>query len=77
LATRARIDEAFEAERQRALTVFQGRPATSDRKALARYFLAADDVNSAVLFRMLDGKPFDDLIWKNIRPEVESPRPSS
>jgi RNA ligase len=76
VATRARIDAAFEAERQRALTVFQGRPATSDRKALARYFLATEDANSAVLFRMLDGKPFDDLIWKNIRPEAETPRPS-
>jgi RNA ligase len=76
LATRARIDEALEAERQQALTVFAGRPATSDRKALAQYFLATDDANSAVLFRMLDGKPFDDLIWKNIRPEAETPRPS-
>jgi len=70
--TRASITQAFEDELQRATTVFQARPATSDRKTLARYFLASD-ANPAVLFRMLDERPFDDLIWKNIRPEAATP----
>lgn len=48
--------------------VFDARPDTSDRKTLAQYFLASD-ANPAVLFRLLDGKPCDDLIWKAIRPE--------
>jgi RNA ligase len=71
-ATRASIEQAFAEERERASKVFQARPQTSDRKALAQYFLASD-ANPAVLFRMLDSRPFDDLIWKNIRPAAETP----
>jgi RNA ligase len=72
VATRASITQAFEEEVQRTVTTFQARPETSDRKALAQYFLASD-ANPAVLFRMLDSRPFDDLIWKNIRPAAETP----
>jgi RNA ligase len=75
VATRARIKAAFEDETQRALAVFAGRPDTSERKALAEYFLASD-ANHTVLFKMLDGQPYDEVIWKNIRPPAEVPRPS-
>lgn len=41
------------------------------RKAFA---LAVKDFKyKSVLFRMLDDKPFDDLIWKVIRPEATKP----
>jgi RNA ligase len=75
VATRASITHAFEDEAQRALTAFQARPATSDRKTLAQYFLSSD-ANPAVLFRMLDGNSFEDLIWKNIRPAAQTPHPA-
>jgi RNA ligase len=75
VATRANIKEAFEDEQQRAATVFEARPATSERKELAEYFLASD-ADPAVLFRMLDERSFDELIWKNIRPGAETPRRS-
>jgi RNA ligase len=72
IATTASIEQAFAEERERASKAFQARPETSDRKALAQYFLSSD-ANPAVLFRMLDSRPFDDLIWKNIRPAAENP----
>ncbi len=71
-ATRASIEQAFADEHERASKVFQARPDTSDRKTLAQYFLCSD-ANPAVLFRMLDSRPFDDLIWKSIWPAAETP----
>ena len=75
VTTRTRIEEAFENEVRCARKAFEGRPDTSDRKTLAQYFLGSG-ANPSVLFRMLDAKPFDDLIWKNIRPASETPRSS-
>jgi RNA ligase len=71
-ATRADIQAACDVELGRALSVFEERPATADRKTLARYF-AQSDANTAVLFRMLDKRPFHDLIWKSVRPEPSPP----
>jgi RNA ligase len=68
---RASIQAAFDDELRRASTVFEQRPADADRKAIARYFLASD-ANPTVLFRMLDGSSFEDLIWKAIRPEAST-----
>lgn len=50
-----------------ATKVFADRPRDADRKALAAYFIASK-ANPAVLFKMLDGKPYEDLIWKAIKP---------
>jgi RNA ligase len=36
--------------------------------------LALDYRCSPVLFRMLDGKPYSDLIWKMVEPEYRTPR---
>lgn len=55
-----------------AADVFAGKPDTDDRKALAEYFQASG-ANTAVLFKMLDGKPYRDLIWKAIKPEPATP----
>jgi len=70
--TRASIQAAFDDVQGRARTVFERRPADADRKTLAQYFVASD-ANPAVLFRMLDERPFDDLIWKAVRPAVATP----
>ena len=63
---------AFEQRRAEADGVFRARPVGADRKALAQYFIASG-ADAAVLFRMLDGKPSDDLIWKAIRPGHDTP----
>lgn len=70
--TRAALYADFRAAVDSASRVFERRPRTAERKALAAYFLASD-ANPAVLFRMLDGKPFEDLIWRTIRPEPITP----
>jgi RNA ligase len=54
-----------------ALRIFNDRP-SGDRREVAEYFLRSGG-NAAVLFRMLDGKPYDDLIWKAIKPEPSTP----
>jgi hypothetical protein len=71
----AELLEAFNAERDRCQQVFDLRPTpgADERKVLAAYFQANPGANTAVLFRMLDGKPYDDLIWKSIKPEPTTP----
>jgi RNA ligase len=71
--TRASIQAAFDDEQARASAAFERRPTGTDRKTLAHYFVASD-ANPAVLFRMLDGNSFHDLIWKAIRPDASTPR---
>lgn len=70
--TRASLQAAYDAVEAAAREVFDARPDTDDRKTLAAYFIGSG-ANPAVLFRMLDGKPHADLIWKSIRPGVETP----
>lgn len=63
---------AFTDYEDRCLRVFDARDQGADRKALAAYFIASE-ADQAVLFRMLDGKPYDDLIWRAVRPEPTTP----
>jgi len=72
-ATRADIQAAYDAEEAAARAAFDARPDTDDRKTLAGYFLASG-ANPAVLFRMLDGKPVDELLWKAVRPGPLTPQ---
>lgn len=45
-----------------------------DRKAQAQYLIAnGDKTLASIVFRMLDGKNFEDLIWKSIKPEYSLP----
>lgn len=71
-ATREDISQAFGAVYLAAKETFDARPLDADRKTLAAYFQGSG-TNAAVLFRMLDGKPFDDLIWKAIKPGPMTP----
>ncbi|MEM8528312.1 MAG: T4 RnlA family RNA ligase [Bacteroidota bacterium] len=43
-----------------------------DRAETAYYFNQRD--YPSILFAMLDGKPYEDRIWKLVRPEFEQPR---
>lgn len=70
--TRAALQEKYDEHKAAARKVFDARPVTAERKQLAAFFTASD-ANPAVLFRMLDGKPYADLIWKAIRPAPETP----
>jgi DNA-binding SARP family transcriptional activator len=50
-----------------ATEVFNARPTDATRKELAAYFNASE-ANRSVLFRMLEGKPYDDITWRQVRP---------
>lgn len=71
-ATASEIEGAYADAETAALRVFYDHPSGVDRKTLAAYFIASD-VNPAVLFRMLDGKPYADLIWGAIKPGPNTP----
>jgi RNA ligase len=62
---------AYQREHHCAATAFNHRP-VGDRKEIAAYFKASD-ANPAILFRWLDDKTADDLIWKAIKPEPTTP----
>lgn len=49
----------------------------STRKEKAVYIVQNAGVNSGVAFKMLDGKPYQDAIWKMIEPAYEPPPFSS
>jgi RNA ligase len=70
-ATRAGLNEAYAEQEEACRTALAGCP-DADRKTQAEYILGCG-VNSGVLFRMLDGKPYEDLIWKAVRPEPFTP----
>lgn len=45
-----------------------------DRKTQAQYIMSEKEtVNTSVVFAMLDGKPYDQIIWKSIKPAFETP----
>lgn len=64
--------DAYMAVESAAADVFAARPETDDRRTLAEYFQASG-ANTAVLFKMLDDRPYRDLIWKAIKPEPTTP----
>lgn len=66
------LAEAFHGIESEAIYTFDNRPDTDERKALAAYFTQSK-ANPSVLFRMLDGKPYEDLIWKAVKPEPLTP----
>lgn len=74
--TKLDLLEQFGDVRTACQDVFAERPAHYDRKALAAYFQGSG-TDTAVLFRMLDGKPYEDLIWKAIYPGVDMPLSSA
>ena len=66
--TRAALLAAFNDEADRALVVWNAMPDSATTRGQVAEYFKASDANLAVLFRMLDGKPYDDLIWKAIKP---------
>lgn len=63
----------YSVELNRASLVFSQRPEGADRRTLAEYFKDTG-VHPAVLFKMLDDKPVEEMIWKAVEPESSTPR---
>lgn len=54
-----------------AKAVFDNRPVGADRKTHALYFKATPALAS-ILFAMLDGKDYEPIIWKHIKPRGDA-----
>jgi RNA ligase len=70
--TRRQIQFDYDELEAAALTVFTQRPLDVERKEIAAYFLGSS-ASPSVMFSMLDGKDYADIIWKAIRPEALTP----
>lgn len=80
--TRDGLREAYDDVESATRAAFNRRPSSSERRVLAEYFKVASASISPVratapllpaLFAMLDDKPYEDMIWKAIRPEPNTP----
>lgn len=65
-ATSAKLQNQFESIENQCKRDFKVFPA---RKESAEYFARCAHPN--VLFKMLDGRPYHDLIWKMVRPDFQ------
>lgn len=65
------LTNSYSAMEQEAIRIF------NDIKTPSRKDFAARAINygcSGILFRMLDGRPYNELIWKALEPEYRTPR---
>jgi RNA ligase len=69
--TAGEIQAAYDAIEAECRADFAGAPDGDDRRVAAEYFRARR--YPAVLFRMLDGKPYEDVIWKLVKPAASRP----
>lgn len=65
------LETAYAVLEDSAIEAFRRRP-EGDRKMIAEYFKSSGAA-LPVLFNMLDGKSYDQIIWKAIRPKFEKP----
>ncbi len=62
------IEAAYAAVEARALALFRSLPAQPDRKSWAALFNALPEGDAKICFRLLDERPYDDIIWRMVRP---------
>ena len=67
--TRRELQASYAAVEARARAEFR---LLETRRETAQYFLQ-ECTDPPILFRMLDGKPYADLIWKQLYPAHETP----
>lgn len=66
------LEEDYKKVKSEIIAIFKNTPKFTDRKEYAEYFKrVATSQQLAILFRMLDNKFYDDLIWKQIRSQKE------
>lgn len=76
------LQAAYGRIEQKAQMIYQSCPLPKDgvdkesRKALAEFFTMGDRKSvSGVLFKMLDGQPYDEVIWKMCRDKTRDQEP--
>ena len=61
---------------QKAKAIWEQRPKDADRKGMAEFFTLGDRKSvSAIMFKMLDGKPYDEIVWKLCRDKTRDQEP--
>lgn len=71
--TKINLESRFAAIEGEATEIFRRRPETDSRKAQALYFNDSGFAHLAVLFNMLDGKDYGQVIWRALKPKFERP----
>lgn len=66
------FQEKYDEIDSKAREIFGQVGAKSDRRTYASEFLRQKGY-SQILFRMLDGEPYDNMIWKKLKPELVKP----
>jgi T4 RnlA family RNA ligase len=69
-ATSADLKLQFETIENQCISDFKAHDFESRKEAAAHYFTCA---YPAVLFKMLDNRPYKEVIWKTIRPQFQKP----
>lgn len=69
--TKIRLQDEYLRVMTKANEAFASKP-DGDRKAIAMHFKQFGHI-TPILFAMLDGKPYDDIVWKLIKPVRELP----
>lgn len=68
--TKANLEQKYAAVEALAKAEFRD---LGDRKENALYYTKMCNSSPSILFNMLDGKKYDQLIWKQLRPKFERP----
>ncbi len=71
--TKEELELAYTAEEQDALRVLDMVKELPTRKEQALAILKNDKEISGVVFAMLNGKPYEEVIWKRLRPSAQKP----
>lgn len=66
---KCKLENSYREVEARAKEIFAATPNLATRKEYAEHFMRHEDL-SGILFRMLDGKPYSEIVWKRVRPEV-------
>jgi hypothetical protein len=71
--TTAKLKESFSAYEEQARNAYLLAGKMPTRKEQAAWLQDSDPVVRSCAFAMLDGKPYEHIIWKNIKPNAERP----
>lgn len=72
-ATKANLEAEFLEYSDSANFIYNMVRSMPSRKDQAKAILESNAFLSGVIFKMLDGKPYDELIWKLLKPKAEKP----
>lgn len=70
---RERLSSQYESLHKTAIDIYNKSVTLGSRKLVAENISQKDRVLKSVVFAMMDGKSYEHIIWKSIKPRVEKP----